>query len=373
MKQRIFDMFRCKNCLNASTRPRIEFDEKGWCNACQWMVEKKSIDWVAREEKLKSLLSKHTGHGTFDCLVTVSGGKDGSYVAYNLKHKYGLNPLCLTIKPPMALAIGEKNLNSFVASGYEHIHLSVNQNAMRNLDRTGFVEYGQGYYGWLIAIHTAVLRVATNFGISLVFYSEDGEIEYGGSTKNKNVVTYGIDYMKKAYLNDTYVQIMNKSNLSNKDQYWFKFPHEIEKGLKNIEVAHYSYFEPWDPYRNYLVAKEHCGLNELDEGVLGTFTNFAQNDQELASLHYYLMYLKFGFGRSTQDAGIEIRRGAMTREQGINLVKLYDNQAPTEAFQQYADYYNMSLSDFHRIIDKFANKELFEKIDGIWQPSFTVD
>ena len=40
--------------------------------------------------------------------------------------------------------------------------------------------------------------------------------------------------------------------------------------------------------------------------------------------HYYLMYIKFGFGRATQDAGIEIRRGAMTRDQAINLVKLYD-------------------------------------------------
>ena len=28
-----------------STRPRIAFDDRGWCNACQWMEEKKKIDW----------------------------------------------------------------------------------------------------------------------------------------------------------------------------------------------------------------------------------------------------------------------------------------------------------------------------------------
>ena len=55
----------------------------------------------------------------------------------------------------------------------------------------------------------------------------------------------------------------------------------------------------------------------------GTFTNFAQNDQILCDLHYYLMYLKFGFGRSTQDASIEIRRG-LCLESEINLVKLFD-------------------------------------------------
>ena len=30
----------CKNCLNVSTRPRITFDERGWCNACRWMEER---------------------------------------------------------------------------------------------------------------------------------------------------------------------------------------------------------------------------------------------------------------------------------------------------------------------------------------------
>ena len=34
-------LFWCKSCLNNSLRPRITFDEKGWCNACQWMIEKK--------------------------------------------------------------------------------------------------------------------------------------------------------------------------------------------------------------------------------------------------------------------------------------------------------------------------------------------
>ena len=27
--------------MNMSTRPRISFDDRGWCNACQWMEEKK--------------------------------------------------------------------------------------------------------------------------------------------------------------------------------------------------------------------------------------------------------------------------------------------------------------------------------------------
>ena len=62
-----------------STRPRISFDKKGFCNACQWMEEKKSLNWEEREKLLKKILSeaKKNKKGNFDCLVPVSGGKDG--------------------------------------------------------------------------------------------------------------------------------------------------------------------------------------------------------------------------------------------------------------------------------------------------------
>ena len=366
------EIFWCKNCLNASTRPRIEFDARGWCNACQWMEEKKILDWSLRENQLVELLAKHKGKGDFDCIVTVSGGKDGSYVAHSLKSKYGINPLCLTVRPPLSLELGDQNLVSFINSGFEHLHVSVNQKSMKILDKIGFLEYGQGYYGWLISIHTAVLRIAKSFGINLVFYSEDGEIEYGGGTSRKNIPTYGIDYMKNAYLNSTYENVINKSGLSSQELYWFEFEQNLFQNMDGLDVTHYSFYEPWDPYRNYLIAKEFCGLKEYNEGVVGTFTNFSQNDQELASLHYYLMYLKFGFGRATQDAGIEIRRGSMTREQAVNLVNLYDNQPPISGFENYCKYYDITMEEFLNTLDRFANKELFEKNDGFWKPKYTI-
>ena len=142
------------------------------------------MDWSAREKELIALLDKHRRYdGTFDCLVPCSGGKDGSYVAYNLKHKYGMNPLCLTVTPALSLALGDENLKSFVESGYNHISVNPNNVVMQTLNRIGFEQMGFPYYGWLISIHTAVIRTATVFGIDLIFYGEDGEVEYGGSTE----------------------------------------------------------------------------------------------------------------------------------------------------------------------------------------------
>ena len=84
-----------------------------------------------------------------------------------------------------------------------------------------------------------------------------------------------------------------------------------------------------------------------------------------------MMYMKFGFGRATQDAGIEIRRGAMSRGQGLNLVKLYDNYYPEEYVPYYLDYFEISKKEFDEVIDKWANKDLFEKKNR-WVPKFEI-
>jgi N-acetyl sugar amidotransferase len=361
-----------------STRPRIEFDAKGVCNACHWAEQKKSMDWSGRQQQLEGLLDKYrskNSHG-FDCIVPVSGGKDGSYVAYMLKHKYGMNPLTVTIRPALSLDIGEQNLVNFIDSGFNHIHISPDSKIMQKLNKHGFIEKGFPYYGWLIAIKTAVIQTALNFNIPLIFYGEDGEVEYGGSTESKDEALYNIEYMKRVYFEGGYDKVFDKvlseEGVAEKDLAFWRFPSAEQVAKNELAFTHWSYYEGWDSYRNYVVAKEHCGLKEKEEGTAGTFTNFSQNDQALYALHAYLMYLKFGFGRATQDAGIEIRRGAMTREQALNLVMAYDNQYPHEFLDLYLDYYQMTKDEFDEVLDRYANKSLFERIDGIWQPKFLV-
>ena len=373
----ITKVFWCKTCLNMSTRPRIEFDSDGRCNACVWSDEKKTLNWESRQDELKELLNKYrSSNDGFDCVVPCSGGKDGSHVAYNLKYIYGMNPLAVTIRPALTMKLGDDNLYNFIHSGYNHLHVTPNPKVMQVLNKYGFIEKGFPYFGWLIAIHTAVIRTAYNFNIPLLFYGEDGEVEYGGSIENKNRAMYGIEYMKRVYLEGGYEKVLEKAVadgiISNNDLYFFKFPTYEEIKKYSLTFTHWSYYENWDPYQNYLTAKYHCGLQEQEDTNPGTFTNFAQNDQALYSLHAYLMYLKFGFGRATQDAGIEIRRGAMSREQAINLVKLYDNQYPEQFVKTYLDYFQMTQKEFDDVLEKWVNKKLFKKINNRWEPIFNV-
>ena len=255
----------------------------------------------------------------------------------------------------------EKNLIQFVNSGFDHIHVTPNQKAMRILNKIGFIRKGSPYYGWLISIFSVVIKIALQNKIELIFYGEDGEVEYGGSTKNKNNAFFDIKYMIRNYFEGDYNEIKKMSGLGDDELFWFDIDEKDKDEIEKIKLTHWGYFEPWDSYRNYLYAKEKYKLSESESANEGTFTNFAQNDQALFALHMYLMYLKFGFGRATQDAGIEIRRGAMNRDQAINLAKLYDNNYPKNFIDLYLEYYQMRHDEFQNVLDKFANKDLFDK------------
>ena len=109
------------------------------------------------------------------------------------------------------------------------------------------------------------------------------------------------------------------------------------------------------------MAKNFCGYEGREQKILELIQITLKNDSAWQGLHYYLMYLKFGVGRTTQDVGIDIRRGSMSRSQGIQLVKLYDGEFSKSEIEECREYFQMTVKDFYKVIDKFANKKLLKK------------
>ena len=101
-------VFWCKKCVVISTRPRVTFNEEGVCSACQWAVEKKTLNWAERQSKLEKLLAEQKSNPHFQCTNAVSGGKDGSYVSYCLKHKKKVRSLAVTVRPVLEQDVGKR-------------------------------------------------------------------------------------------------------------------------------------------------------------------------------------------------------------------------------------------------------------------------
>lgn len=91
-------MRRCMLCVLPETFPGIKFNAKGVCNHCQSYKGEKNLESkkTRYREKFEGLIEKFKGKGTYDALLSYSGGKDSTYTLSLIKERYGLNAVALT-------------------------------------------------------------------------------------------------------------------------------------------------------------------------------------------------------------------------------------------------------------------------------------
>lgn len=370
------EIFLCKTCLTLSSRPRVVFDENGVCNAClHAKAKRKTINWKARTAELKRLCKRFKRKdGYFDILVPCSGGKDGSYVAWVMKHKFGMRPLCVTFAPQMRTEIGRKNLENFIKSGFDHILINPNPEVYQKMAQVSFKEQGRPKMPFEFGVFCTVPQIAINFGIPFIMYGEEGETEYGGirSLEKKPEVTR--EEMLYTYLEGYEPEEIwaGKNGLTKEDIALWRLPSEKEIKKAGLFVAHWSYFEDWDPLAHAKLSKEKCGWQGRTKASIGTYTNYAQLDDKLQDLHAFMMQIKFGFGRAWSDACIDIRKKAITREQGIKYVKKYDGIFPDMYLKDYLNYFNMTKQEFRKTIDSFRSPDIWRIEKGKWKLKFEI-
>jgi hypothetical protein len=87
-------------------------------------------------------------------------------------------------------------------------------------------------------------------------------------------------------------------------------------------------------------------------------------DNFQTGIHDYFKYLKFGFGRATDIASLHIRRGRITREQGVEIVREHDGRYPAtyldKPLAEILEPIGISVAQFDEICDRFTNKSIFK-------------
>lgn len=367
-------IFTCKQCLTLSTRPRVEFNEDGVCNACQWVEKKKSkIDWDERWRELKKICDKYRrDDGYWDVIVPYSGGKDSAYIAWKLKYELNMNPLLVTLRVPYLTEIGRKNMERLIENGFDHILISPNQKIYRKICKKGFIELGRPKFAFAMGIQTAVFKIATSFNIPFLVYGEEGEEEYGGSTSQIGKFKISRDYLVNYYYGGHDPENIMKEYPSEEINWW-KLPSQKELDAIDMYPIHWSHFEDWDAKGHYLYLKDKYDFITPDNNQIGTFINYAQLDDKIQDLHAYMMFIKFGFGRAWSDACIGIRAGEITREEGIELVKKHDGEFPYEYLSDYLEFFDMTGEEFWNTIDSFRSPDIWEKVDDEWRLKFDIE
>ncbi|MBN2075680.1 MAG: hypothetical protein JW762_09030 [Dehalococcoidales bacterium] len=91
-------MNRCNRCLLPEGKFNVVLNANGICNYCEYFEKKKKtvLDYADRDKILIRKLEKYQGKFEYDVIVGLSGGKDSTYVLYQLVNKYKLKVLAVT-------------------------------------------------------------------------------------------------------------------------------------------------------------------------------------------------------------------------------------------------------------------------------------
>jgi hypothetical protein len=219
--------------------------------------------------------------------------------------------------------------------------------------------------------------MAAKFEVPLVMYGEN-QAEYGNNLNDNCIPTmdrrfFSVSNPKEIILGGKSIgNIISEGNFTLNDFSPYIPPTADYLDSKSIEVHYLGYYLNWDPQECYYYASENTGFQANSERTEGTYSKYSSIDDRVDMFHYYTTLIKFGIGRATYDAAQEIRNGKITRQEGVQLVKRYDQEFPFKYFQEFLDYISVSEEEFYGIVDKFRSPHLWEKCNGEWRLKYPV-
>ena len=353
----------CKKCLYPSTKPQLQFDERGICSACNNYKLKDEVDWGKKKVDLLHILDKYKSKdgSKYDCIIPVSGGKDSTFQTYTIKETFGLNPLAVNFHPHDQTEIGRKNLENLKQLGVDCIEFSPNPIVYSKLAKFGLVELGDFQWPEHIGIFTIPVQVAVRYKIPLIIWGENPQLEYGQPTNIDTDTILDREWNEKNggyFLDKIKPKDMTKYGFKTKELIPYIYPSDDDIRRIGVTGIFLGSYIKWDLFKQLDFVKE-LGFSENDELKEGTYDKWENLDVYFTVFHDYFKFLKYGFGRTTDHASIEIRYERITRAQGIELIKKYEGKIPRKYLDKFLKSADISEQEFHDICDKFTNKEIF--------------
>ena len=357
----------CRKCVMPHTKPDLFIDEKGVCNACQSYETRKEVDWESRRKELQAILEKYRSKSgsNWDCIVPVSGGKDSTYQVIRML-QLGMNPLCVTATTCDLSEIGRRNIDNLKNLGVDYVEFSPNKAVRRKLNRIGLMQVGDISWPEHTGIFTIPVRAAVEYSVPLLVWGENSQNEYGGpaAASSNNILNRRWLEEFGGLLGMRVSDIVGQEGIEKKHLIAYTYPTDEDLSRIGVTGIFLGYYLPWDGYSNALLAQAH-GFETLDSTVEGSIVNYENLDNHQTGIHDYFKFLKFGFGRATDIACLHVRRGRITRQDALQIVKMHDGKFPwTYLGKQLEEILNpldITVDDFIKICDRFTNKKIFRQ------------
>jgi hypothetical protein len=306
-------------------------------------TRRSDIDWVARQAWLHRTIEEtrkaRTGHknwSEYDCAVAVSGGKDSTAQVRFLFEKYKIKKALLIHVPKIftLTQVGRDNLQNLCDRfPVDLITVRLDINRVKAAVRRDFLDYLNPGKSTGASVYEIPKIVCQRLGISLLFYGENGEYEYGGS---KNLDLFA----------------------NNPDQ-------------DGVSCVYLGAIEPYSGHGWYEFARG-VGFKDLSDTKewyrQGTAESFSEIDSFGHTVAIWTKFVKYGFQRVSDITSRMVRENRLSRDQALEMTRDHDWICDPKAKDDFCEVLGISHGLFEATVDHHANANLVKKdLLGNWR------
>jgi N-acetyl sugar amidotransferase len=357
----------CTRCILPDTRPNLVLDAEGVCSACRSQEHRPAVDWAAREAALRQVFAHAQAHATgHDCLIPVSGGKDSTWQTLKCL-EYGLKPLCVTWRTPARTPLGQQNLDNLISLGVDHLDYTINPEVERRFMYEALVRHGSTGIPMHMAIFNLIPKLACALRIPLIVWGENSAFEYGNPADVATGFELDAAWLRKyGVTHGTSAADWVGPELSAKDLTPYFGPTAAELAAFRPKAIFLGYYLPWDVELTRDVALAHGFRTAAGQTKTGTY-DYADIDCDFISIHHYFKWFKFGFTRAFDNLSLEIRRGRLTRDQAIAILRQRGDDTPHGDIAKLCAFLRIAPDHFWQIAERYRNPAVWTRDHGVWQ------
>lgn len=349
----------CTKCVIPETAETNKFGSDGVCSVCVQIENKGKINWIEKKRELDELISKYKNQGEYDCIIPFSGGKDSVFALYYLVKNYNIRPLVVRFDHqflrPKVIQNTERVINKL---GVDFMNVKTNFEIIKKTMIESLIRRGDFCWHCHVGIAALPIRVAIEKKIPLIFYGEPSA-EYASFYSYNDKEELNVEKFNKAInlginAEDMYQMIKERypnSNLRLEDFKSYMFPTQRELKINNINALYLGNYVPWDVRKQVKIIKDELGWEGDEvEGIPPEY-DYEKIECMMQGVRDYIKFLKRGFGRTSHLASIDIRNNRLSREEGLDLTKMYDGKKP-KSLSIFLKLINMNEKEFYEIVKK---------------------
>lgn len=357
----------CSHCVMPDTRPGLNLNEDGVCDACVSYEYRKKIDWAKRRKELEQILNRFRSQDgkNYDCIVPVSGGKDSTYQVVKML-QMGMHPLCITFMASDLSEIGRQNIHNLQSLGVDYITFTGNPRIKNKIARIALERVGDICWLEEVGLNSFIYRVAVQYNIPLIIWGENPDTEYGGPAADGALIDRAWLARWESLLGLSIWDMVGQEGIREIDVLPYQLPSYEEFCRVGVTGLYLGYYLAWDGVMNNIIARGY-GMRSYDRVIEGNVEDAGSTDDYRSGIHHYFKYLKYGYGRASDIVSQHIRAGRLTREDGVELVRIHDGSFPWtylgKPLEEILEPLDLTVDAFIAICDRYTNRVYF-KTDG---------